>query len=185
VIGGAVHFAPDTRQGEVISRARRNRVRVCGRNGREAAKVSETTRTICAFASFPSFLHHQQTRTVNTHPSPSRTHSTLYYDEHAVAPITTTPPIVRENMVIDCLAKRPTDYANHFHAYRTKITCLEHSLTDITGDNALCEDVQRQMPRGHGPVDARIVTNAVPSVVSAKGMQTPNFLPSLYLMSNI
>jgi hypothetical protein len=54
------------------------------------------------------------------HPSPSRTLTPLYYDEHAVAPITTTPPIVRENMVIDCLAKRPTDYTNYFHAYRTK-----------------------------------------------------------------
>jgi hypothetical protein len=176
---------------QTLDKARSYRERVetglgfAGATGEPAAKVSETTRAICAFASFPSLLHHQQTRKVNTHPSPSRTHPTLHYDEHAVAPITTTPPIVRENMVIDCLAKRPTDYANHFHAYRTKTTCLEHSLTDITGDNAFCENVRRQMPGGHWPVDARMFAYAVPSVVSAKGMQTPSFLPSLYLMSNI
>jgi hypothetical protein len=176
---------------QTLDKARSYRERVetglgfAGATGEPAAKVSETTRAICAFASFPSFLHHQQTRKVNTHPSPSRTHPTLYYDEHAVAPITTTPPIVRENMVIDCLAKRPTDYANHFHAYRTEITCLEHSLTDITGDNALCEAVQRHTPKCRWSVNARMVAYAVPSVVPAKGMQTPTFLPSLYLMSNI
>ena len=155
-----------------------------GATGEPAAKVSENYKSDLHFASFPSLLHNQQTRKVNTHPSPSRTNSTSYYDEHAVAPITTTPPIVRENMVIDCLAKRPTDYANYSHANRTKTTCLEHSLTDLTGDNALCEDVWRWMPEDLRSVDARMVANAVPSVVP-QGMQTPISLPLPYLMSNI
>ena len=83
-------------------------------------KFLRTTRVICALPSFPPLLYHRQTRKVNTPPSLPLHAITPYYDEHAVAPITTTPPIVRENMVIDCLAKRPTDYANYFHAYCTK-----------------------------------------------------------------
>jgi hypothetical protein len=82
-------------------------------------------------------------------------------------------------MVIDCLAKRPTDYANYFHAYRTITKCLEHLLTDITGENALCEDVWRRTLEDLRSVDARMVANAVSSVVSAKGMQTPIFPLSL------
>ena len=106
-------------------RGHRTRIRDCGRNGRAfRAKVSENYKSNLHFASFPSLLHYQQTRKVNTHPSPFLHSPILYNDEHAVAPITTTPPIVRENMVIDCLAKRPTDYANHFHAYCTKTHVL-------------------------------------------------------------
>ena len=53
--GGAVHFAPGTRPGEVIE-SREARIRVCGRNGRACrAKVSETTRATCASLLFLLF----------------------------------------------------------------------------------------------------------------------------------